>query len=179
MTTTQVTAATATKGFTSLDRETHVDELPVRGALPLWLQGSLLRTGPAQWEAGERSMNHWFDGFAMLHRFSFAAGAVSYANRFLETRASSVLTGIAATSVEEVELDDLGETAGSVDAEPKPKRTVTRKQQPPAPFARHCASPARQASWPPRPTCAPDSPSRCAGVGGSSPPSGRPNRRCE
>ena len=29
-------------------------------------------------------MNHWFDGLAMLHRFSFAGGSVSYANRFLE-----------------------------------------------------------------------------------------------
>jgi carotenoid cleavage dioxygenase-like enzyme len=32
-------------------------------------------------------MNHWFDGLAMLHRFSFADGEVSYANRFLETKA--------------------------------------------------------------------------------------------
>ena len=32
-------------------------------------------------------MRHWFDGLAMLHRFSFADRAVSYANRFLETRA--------------------------------------------------------------------------------------------
>ena len=32
-------------------------------------------------------MNHWFDGLAMLHRFSFADGAVSYANRFLDTKA--------------------------------------------------------------------------------------------
>ena len=30
-------------------------------------------------------MNHWFDGLAMLHRFSFAAGAVTYANRFLRS----------------------------------------------------------------------------------------------
>ena len=45
--------------------------------------GSLLRTGPAKWEVGSSSMNHWFDGFAMLHRFSFAGGEVSYANRFL------------------------------------------------------------------------------------------------
>jgi carotenoid cleavage dioxygenase-like enzyme len=51
------------------------------------LQGSLIRTGPAKWEVGERAMNHWFDGLAMLHRFSFAGGEVSYANRFLETRA--------------------------------------------------------------------------------------------
>lgn len=44
--------------------------------------------------------------------------------------APDVLTGIAATSVEEVELDDLGETGTSVAAEPKAKRTITRKQQP-------------------------------------------------
>ncbi len=78
---------TVRKGFESLDQETQVDRLPVRGALPPWLKGSLLRTGPAQWEVGERTMNHWFDGFAMLHRFSFGDGDVSYANRFLETRA--------------------------------------------------------------------------------------------
>ena len=29
-------------------------------------------------------MRHWFDGFAMLHRFGIADGEVSYANRFLE-----------------------------------------------------------------------------------------------
>jgi carotenoid cleavage dioxygenase-like enzyme len=81
-------AATAARvGFQSLDRETHVDGLPVEGRLPAWLQGSLLRTGPAKWEVGNRPMNHWFDGFAMLHRFSFSDGQVSYANRFLETRA--------------------------------------------------------------------------------------------
>ncbi len=79
--------ATLTKGFESLERETRLDRLPVRGQLPPWLTGSLLRTGPAKWEVGERSMNHWFDGLAMLHRFSFAGGEVSYANRFLETRA--------------------------------------------------------------------------------------------
>lgn len=45
--------------------------------------------------------------------------------------APDVLTGIAATSVEEVELDDLGESTVSADAEaPKAKRTITRKQQP-------------------------------------------------
>lgn len=43
--------------------------------------------------------------------------------------APDVLTGIAATSVEEVELDDLGEQV-AVEVEAKPKRTVTRKQQP-------------------------------------------------
>ena len=32
-------------------------------------------------------MNHWFDGLAMLHRFEVADGRVTYASRFLETKA--------------------------------------------------------------------------------------------
>jgi beta,beta-carotene 9',10'-dioxygenase len=79
--------ATLSKGFESLEHETSLDRLPVAGQLPPWLTGSLIRTGPAKWEVGDRTMNHWFDGLAMLHRFSFADGEVSYANRFLETRA--------------------------------------------------------------------------------------------
>jgi carotenoid cleavage dioxygenase-like enzyme len=79
--------ATPRHGFDSLEDETQVDGLPVSGELPRWLQGSLIRTGPAKWEVGSQAMNHWFDGLAMLHRFSFADGEVSYANRFLETKA--------------------------------------------------------------------------------------------
>ena len=32
-------------------------------------------------------MRHWFDGLAMLHRFTIDGGSVSYGNRFLESRA--------------------------------------------------------------------------------------------
>jgi carotenoid cleavage dioxygenase-like enzyme len=74
-------------GFRSLKEEVRVEELPLEGKLPDWLHGSLIRTGPAQWEMGEQAMRHWFDGFAMLHRFGFANGKASYANRFLDTRA--------------------------------------------------------------------------------------------
>jgi beta,beta-carotene 9',10'-dioxygenase len=76
-----------TAGFESLDRETRVERLPLDGRLPDWLEGSLVRTGPAKWEVGEQTMRHWFDGFAMLHRFGISDGEVSYANRFLQTRA--------------------------------------------------------------------------------------------
>jgi carotenoid cleavage dioxygenase-like enzyme len=76
-----------TIGFTSLDDETIIDDLPVEGAMPPWLAGSFLRTGPARFEAGEQEVRHWFDGLAMLHRFTFAGGRVSYANRFLHSRA--------------------------------------------------------------------------------------------
>ena len=74
-------------GFSSLDDEVVRDELPLNGTIPPWLNGSMLRTGPARFEVGERRLRHWFDGFAMLHRFGIDGGRVSYANRFLEGRA--------------------------------------------------------------------------------------------
>ena len=80
-------SATPAKGFTDLEDEVSIDRLPVRGELPPWLTGSLLRTGPAKWTWGEQEMRHWFDGAAMLHRFAFEDSEVSYANRFLEGRA--------------------------------------------------------------------------------------------
>jgi beta,beta-carotene 9',10'-dioxygenase len=74
-------------GFRSLEQELVLDSLPLEGGLPDWLRGSLYRIGPAKFEVGDRSLNHWFDGFGMLHRFSFGAGRVSYANRFLASQA--------------------------------------------------------------------------------------------
>ena len=74
-------------GFRSLDAEVNLDTLPIEGELPSWLSGSLLRTGPAKFEVDGESFNHWFDGLAMLHAFGFAHGAVSYACRFLKSRA--------------------------------------------------------------------------------------------
>jgi beta,beta-carotene 9',10'-dioxygenase len=75
-------------GFTSLEDEIRVDSLPVSGgALPAWLEGTLVRTGPSKFEAGERSLNHWFDGLAMLHAFTVNDGKVGYASRFLESNA--------------------------------------------------------------------------------------------
>lgn len=76
-----------TGGFDSLEAEVRIDRLPVEGELPDWLGGSLLRTGPARFEVGEKSFNHWFDGQAMLHRFGFGSGEVSYRSRFLRSKA--------------------------------------------------------------------------------------------
>jgi beta,beta-carotene 9',10'-dioxygenase len=73
-------------GFQTLEEETVIDELELSGDLPGWLAGSLLRTGPAKFEVGENKMRHWFDGLAMLHRFSFGDGRASYGSRFLESR---------------------------------------------------------------------------------------------
>jgi beta,beta-carotene 9',10'-dioxygenase len=75
-------------GFRSLTREiADPVALPVKGKLPSWLEGTLLRTGPSKFEVGTRTYNHWFDGLAMLHRFAFVGGGVSYANRLLKSKA--------------------------------------------------------------------------------------------
>ncbi|HLZ62023.1 MAG TPA: carotenoid oxygenase family protein [Ktedonosporobacter sp.] len=72
-------------GFTTQEHEITCDHLPVQGTIPPWLSGSLLRNGPAQFAVGQQAYRHWFDGLAMLHRFSFHNGAVSYANKFLQS----------------------------------------------------------------------------------------------
>ncbi|HTC71362.1 MAG TPA: carotenoid oxygenase family protein [Solirubrobacteraceae bacterium] len=85
LTTTKATEPTL--GFSTLDQEVVLDELTLTGELPSWLRGSLLRTGPAKFEIGRaQPMRHWFDGLAMLHRFTVEDGRVSYGNRFLESR---------------------------------------------------------------------------------------------
>jgi carotenoid cleavage dioxygenase-like enzyme len=74
-------------GFTSLEEETAVEGLPVTGEVPEWLTGALVRVTPAKLEVGDRRLTHWFDGIAMLNRFGFAGGRVSYASRFLDSKA--------------------------------------------------------------------------------------------
>lgn len=74
-------------GIETEQPEIVVDDVPVRGRIPAWLQGALVRNGPGTFDAGNKRLNHWFDGFAMLHRFSFAGGRVSYQNKMLDCRA--------------------------------------------------------------------------------------------
>jgi carotenoid cleavage dioxygenase-like enzyme len=74
-------------GFEHVAEEISVDSLPVKGHIPEWLQGTLLRNGPGTFRVGDQQYRHWFDGLAMLHKFSFAGGRVSYVNKYLESRA--------------------------------------------------------------------------------------------
>src|SRR3989442_1097488 len=77
-------------GFCSLTREiAEPVSLPVRGELPSWLEGALLRTGPSKFEVGARTYNHWFDGLAMLHRFAFGRGGVDAATLAEKARAQA------------------------------------------------------------------------------------------
>ncbi|TXT61661.1 MAG: Dioxygenase [Promethearchaeota archaeon] len=72
-------------GFTSLNQEITKKQLKIEGTLPSWLRGTLLRTGPAQFEVEKQKYNHWFDGLAMLFAFKFSEDHISYSNRFLQS----------------------------------------------------------------------------------------------
>ena len=61
----------------------------VRGAVPDWLRGAYIRNGPGLFEAGERRLRHWFDGFALLTRVQLSGGETPprLTTRFVETDA--------------------------------------------------------------------------------------------
>jgi carotenoid cleavage dioxygenase-like enzyme len=74
-------------GFHSLDEELSDRTLPVEGTVPEWLSGALIRNGPGKFEFGGRRANHWFDGLALLRRYGFDSGSITYTDRFLRTDA--------------------------------------------------------------------------------------------
>ncbi|EMA46564.1 carotenoid oxygenase family protein [Halobiforma nitratireducens] len=74
-------------GFGTVDTEYADRRLPVEGTVPSWLSGALIRNGPGRFEFGGERATHWFDGLAMLRRYGFDDGTVSYTNRFLRTGA--------------------------------------------------------------------------------------------
>ncbi len=71
--------------FTSLKSEIVLPDLEIQGSMPEWLEGTLVRNGPALFEIENDSVTHPFDGLAMLHMFSLKDGKVAYANKFLES----------------------------------------------------------------------------------------------
>ncbi|AUX08794.1 lignostilbene-alpha,beta-dioxygenase [Halalkaliarchaeum desulfuricum] len=75
-------------GLYDLDREFGETALGVEGELPDWLAGTLLCNGPGRFTIADgRSVNHWFDGLALVRRFRLDGGSnyVSFAARFLRS----------------------------------------------------------------------------------------------
>ncbi|XP_070560964.1 retinoid isomerohydrolase-like isoform X1 [Ptychodera flava] len=74
--------------FRSVNKEYPVPvEACITGTIPDWLDGSLLRNGPGKFEVGDDEYKHWFDGLALIHRFNFRGGRVTYQNKFLRSDA--------------------------------------------------------------------------------------------
>ena len=71
--------------FAPLSSEDDFADLPLEGALPRELAGTLYRNGPNPQFPPRDDNYHWFLGDGMLHAFFIANGKVSYRNRFIRT----------------------------------------------------------------------------------------------
>ena len=60
-----------------------VDPVALEGRVPRWLNGVLIRNGPAVFEVGQHRMGHQFDGFSKLHKFNISNGRVQFQSRVL------------------------------------------------------------------------------------------------
>ena len=72
--------------YESQTEETGSTTLVVEGALPEWLEGRLVRNGPALFEAGATKLSHWFDGYGLLHAFTFSDSTIQYHSRFIQSK---------------------------------------------------------------------------------------------
>ncbi|KAK9891206.1 hypothetical protein WA026_013521 [Henosepilachna vigintioctopunctata] len=57
----------------------------VKGNIPSWLKGSLLRNGPGSLKVGNEYFEHLFDSSALIHRFNIFDGKVTYQCKFLRS----------------------------------------------------------------------------------------------
>lgn len=70
-----------------LQEELPKTPIQVKGTIPSWLSGTFVRNGPVTVTVDGKKNDHWFDGLAMLHAFTFDHEQVTYTNRFLRTQA--------------------------------------------------------------------------------------------
>lgn len=107
-------------GHTSLYDETNIESLPIKGKVPAWISGDLIRNGPAMFETDNKKINNWYDGLAMLHKFSFKNGKISYINRFIEGDNN---TNVNITKINNQHVA-LTETPSSVIFDPETLKTI-------------------------------------------------------
>lgn len=72
-------------GFTSLSESASPEKLLIKGTIPNWLSGDLIRTGPALFEHKGGRASAWSDGSAMIHKFHLDARSVTYDNHLVRS----------------------------------------------------------------------------------------------
>ncbi|HSI49428.1 MAG TPA: carotenoid oxygenase family protein [Ideonella sp.] len=60
----------------------------VRGEVPSWLQGEVLRTCPVLFDTSGWHAQHWFDGLGMIYAFRIQPPAVDFRSRLLDSEAA-------------------------------------------------------------------------------------------
>jgi len=56
------------------------------GQLPAWLAGSLVQNGPGNFQFGDQTFGHLFDGSALLQKFNISNGEVTYQSKFIQSQ---------------------------------------------------------------------------------------------
>ncbi|MBD3223319.1 MAG: beta-carotene 15,15'-monooxygenase [Caldithrix sp.] len=114
-------------GFGKTENELYLQDIAVEGKIPDWLTGSFIRNGPGTFFIGQQQYRHWFDGLAMLHKFAFSEGSVSYANKFLRTKAYNEAMDTGKISYSEFATDPCRSMFGKVTAAFNQKITDSAK----------------------------------------------------
>ena len=73
--------------FQTVQEQDNPIQATISGRIPFWVNGSLLRNGPAKYETGKAAYNHWFDGLGMMHSFTIHRGNVTYRSKYLHSQA--------------------------------------------------------------------------------------------
>jgi beta,beta-carotene 9',10'-dioxygenase len=71
--------------FLKSGKAVDYSDLMVKGALPDWLDGAFISTGPGLFDFSGKKSKHWFDGLALLKAFYFKDSAVSFKSTFLRS----------------------------------------------------------------------------------------------
>jgi len=74
----------------TVNAEEYPEPIPVavKGTIPAWLKGSMIRVGPGLFQYGDFSFNHWQDGMAVMSKFSISPGGkVTFRQRYLQSDA--------------------------------------------------------------------------------------------
>ncbi|GFO04849.1 beta,beta-carotene 15,15'-monooxygenase [Plakobranchus ocellatus] len=71
--------------FGQSDHMTEPMEINVTGKIPEWINGSLYRNGAGLFKIGPNAWNHLFDGYAVLQRFTFHKGKITYQASILDS----------------------------------------------------------------------------------------------
>ncbi|RWS18515.1 beta:beta-carotene 9':10'-oxygenase-like protein, partial [Leptotrombidium deliense] len=59
----------------------------VKGIIPTWINGSLIRNGPGLYKIANDEYQHLFDYPSLIHKFSIQNGEIFYENKFLKSAA--------------------------------------------------------------------------------------------
>jgi carotenoid cleavage dioxygenase len=81
----------STENRAPVSTESSFHALPVEGALPDGLNGTLYRNGPNPIEQDQA--RHWFHGHGMVHAFAIGNGKIAYRNRWVRTQLWAKDTG--------------------------------------------------------------------------------------